>query len=575
MLRGRRVSDWSLIRVLTNADFSWAAKLASLLLLPFAHEDLAIVFGAYFIVHDLMPVGFVAISLYSGIVASDFALYGIGAGARRLPWLSRYAIDERVHRFGDALKRNVFGLVAICRLVPGIVFVAFIACGWMRVPLRRFTVASLLISALYLPLALYLAIAFGDTLDDYAGLWTWPLLVGVMAAAGFARKRVLAFGAGVDRLIDGETSARPAASPATGGGKVALAERIPPLLFYAPLVLTWLGLALRYRCLTLPSAANPMIATGGMWGESKSRYFLDVAAEERCWIADFVVLRRGSGGSVRRETKRALRMLADAGLDFPLVAKPDIGWHGYGVRRIDDAPALVHYLWRFPIGAKLILQRLVPHDGEAAVLYARLPGEPRGRILSLTFRQFPHVIGDGCSTLRELICADPRLRWKARLHLGADPSHHALDPDDLAGVPARGKRVQVALIANQRAGGSYQDAGRCITEALEARFDAIARGMREFHYGRFDIRFACAEALMRGEDFSIIEINGVGGEAIDAWDPLLPVREVYRRLLLQQRLLFAIGDRNRTRGFQATPPAEFLRYLFRQTKLIRHYPPSS
>ncbi len=343
------MSNWFAVRVFANADFSWAAKLGSLLVLPFAHEDLAIVFGAYFIVHDLMPVGFVAISLYGGIVASDFALYGIGAGARRLPWLSRYAIDARVHRFGDTLRRNVFGLVALCRLVPGIVFVAFIACGWMRVPLGRFTVASLLISALYLPLALYLAIAFGDTLDDYVGLWTWPLLIGVMAAAGFARKRVLAFGGSAGRPLDrGEISTRGAALPATGSGKVALAERIPPALFYAPLVLNWLGLGLRYRCLTLPSAANPMIATGGMWGESKSRYFLDVAAEQRRWIADFVVLRRGSGGVVRCEAKRALRMLADAGLDFPLVAKPDIGWHGYGVRRIDDPSALLSYLVAFP-----------------------------------------------------------------------------------------------------------------------------------------------------------------------------------------------------------------------------------
>jgi hypothetical protein len=50
-----RVSGWITVGVLANADVSWAAKLGSLLLLPFAHEDLAIVFGAYFIVHDLMP----------------------------------------------------------------------------------------------------------------------------------------------------------------------------------------------------------------------------------------------------------------------------------------------------------------------------------------------------------------------------------------------------------------------------------------------------------------------------------------------------------------------------------------
>ena len=90
-------------------------------------------------------------------------------------------------------KRNVFGLVALCRVVPGVVFVAFVACGWARVSLARFTAASLIISALYLPLMLYLVIVFGDALDDRVGLWAWPMLFVAIAATSFARKRVFAF----------------------------------------------------------------------------------------------------------------------------------------------------------------------------------------------------------------------------------------------------------------------------------------------------------------------------------------------------------------------------------------------
>lgn len=174
-------------------DFAWLARLGSLLVLPFAHEDLAIVAGAYIVVHDLMPVSLVTLSIYGGIIASDFALYGIGAGARRLPWLSRFAVDSRVEHFAETVKRNMFGLVAICRLVPGMVFVAFVACGWMRVPLARFTVASLIISALYLPIVFYLVVVFGEAMDHRVGLWSWPLLLGVLVVAGYARQRVLAF----------------------------------------------------------------------------------------------------------------------------------------------------------------------------------------------------------------------------------------------------------------------------------------------------------------------------------------------------------------------------------------------
>jgi membrane protein DedA with SNARE-associated domain len=560
-------------------DVAGLARIVVLLVLPFAHEDLAIVLGGYIVVNDLMPVGLVAASIYGGIIASDFALYGIGAAARHVPWLSRFAVDERVRRFGDTLKRNVFGLVALCRVVPGVVFVAFVACGWTRVSLARFTAASLVISALYLPLMLYLVIVFGDALDDRLGLWAWPMLFLVVAATSFARKRVFAFAKASEPEPAGE-----AVLPATCFGmppltradrKVAKAERIPPGLFYVPLVLNWLLLGLRYRSLTLPTAVNPKIFAGGMWGESKSSYFFDVDPAMRKWIADFVVIQRSVGvWNLGADIDRAARALAEAGLDFPVIAKPDIGWHGYGVRLIEDLAQLESYIARYPESATLILQRFVPHAGEAAVLYARLPEEPSGRILSLTFRYFPHVVGNGSLTVRQLIDSDERAKWKSALHLGIDPSHHGVDPRNLDTIPARGEVVRIALIGNQRAGALYRDGRRHITAALEARFDAIGRSMNEFHYGRFDLRFESLDGFMRGEDFSIMEINGIGGEAIDCWDPRLAVGEVYRRLANQQRLLFLIGQRNRERGFQPTRIGDFIGSLIRQTHLIRRYPAS-
>ncbi len=184
------MGDWiAKIGALPAIDLSWLAKFASLLILPFAHEDLAVVTGAYIVVNGLMPIGLVVVTIYVGMVASDFALYGLGVGARRLPWLSGCA-NERVRRFSNALRRNIFGLVVLCRVVPGVVFVALVACGWTKVPLLRFTAASLLVSALYLPLILYLTITLGDALDDHIGLWAWPALLLVLIAAGFMRKRV-------------------------------------------------------------------------------------------------------------------------------------------------------------------------------------------------------------------------------------------------------------------------------------------------------------------------------------------------------------------------------------------------
>ncbi|MBS0248534.1 MAG: ATP-grasp domain-containing protein [Proteobacteria bacterium] len=559
-------------------DPSGFAKVTSLLVLPFAHEDLAIVIGGYIIVNNIMPATLVALSIYGGIVASDFALYGIGAAARHVPWLNRYAIDARVVRFGDKLKRNVFGLVALCRVVPGVVFVAFVACGWARVSFLRFVAASLIVSALYLPLMLYLVIVFGDALDDHVGLWAWPVLLVLIGVTSLARKRIFAFCGATEEIADTplphSTFGMPPLSHADR--KVAAAERIPPFLFYLPLVLNWLLLGFRHRCLTLPTAANPTIFTGGMWGETKSSYFRDVAPDERRWIADFVIVeRQAQAHDLGTDVDKALRAVAEAGLAFPLVAKPDVGWHGHGVRCLEDRAALERYMAHFPDGVPLMLQRYVPYAAEAAVLYARMPDEPKGEILSLTFRYFPHVVGDGQSTLRMLIERDPRAQWKSSLHLGRDASHRGVDMRELDRVPERGEVVRIALIGNQRAGALYRDGRRYLTAALEERFNAIATSMREFHYGRFDLRFENVEALMRGENFSIVEINGIGGEAIDCWDPHLSVREVYRRLAAQQRLLFALGERNLARGFEPTEVGEFLISLIRQGQLIRRYPAST
>jgi membrane protein DedA with SNARE-associated domain len=212
---------------LSAHDYSWLAQFFSLLFLPFAHEDLAIILGAYVVVNDIMPVGLVALCIYGGMVASDFALYGIGAGARRLPWLSRLAVDDRVRNFTDMLKRNLFEIVALCRVVPGVVFVAFVACGWRRVPLARFTVASLVVSALYLPLMLCIVVFFGDALDGRVGWWTWPFLLCVLMAIGFVRRQVFNFQQ-APKPADGT---RPIHVPLRKVGKMAPRDRISVGLF--------------------------------------------------------------------------------------------------------------------------------------------------------------------------------------------------------------------------------------------------------------------------------------------------------------------------------------------------------
>jgi membrane protein DedA with SNARE-associated domain len=493
-------------------DHSWLAQFFSLLVLPFANEDLAIILGAYIVVNKIMPAALVALCIYGGMVASDFLLYGIGAGARRLPWLTRLAVNDRVHDFAGVLKRNVFGIMALCRLVPGVVFIAFVACGWTRVPLAQFSLASLVISALYLPLMLCIMVFFGAALDDQAGLWAWPFLLCVLVGIGFVRRQVFFFQEPIERSDD-----EPVPLAASDGGapfQPALTERVQRALLGLTMMLSWVGFALRYRSPTLPTAVNPRKPMGGIWGESKSEYLLDVTGNERLWIAEFAVMKRGVGPrSLHADLEHAREAMCSAELSFPVVAKSDTGCHD--VRRIDDLAALLEYIRHFPAGEKLILQRLVPGAGEAIALYARMPGAQSGRLLSLDYR-----FDTGQTT-------DERQR--------------------------------------------YHDGSRYMTRALEARLDGIARSMREFHYGRFRLRFVSRDGLMQGRELSVIEIDGIGSSGNGVRNTSLSMGEMHRRSIDRLRIMFLIGAKNRERGFEPLACAAAFKSLIGQGQRSRRY----
>jgi hypothetical protein len=112
------------------------------------------------------------------------------------------------------------------------------------------------------------------------------------------------------------------------------------------------------------------------------------------------------------------------------------------------------------------------------------------------------------------------------------------------------------------------------TPALSARFDAISRSMPEFHYGRFDVRFASDARLQQGEDFRVIEINCAGSEAISTWDPEKTVGPVYAQILVQQQLMFEIGAANRGRGWKPPGLLPMICAARRQNRLVRQYAPS-
>lgn len=347
---------------------------------------------------------------------------------------------------------------------------------------------------------------------------------------------------------------------ARGGRILSPFEFWPGWLFYFPVVAQWILLGLRHGDFSLPAAANPRIPVGGLCGESKTDIFDLAGPEARRWIAPWTSFVTGGDDRAAAEAARLA-----ARLRYPLVVKPDIGCNGTGVRLAQDAAALARALPDYPSGVRLVLQELVPWEGEAGIFYMRRPGEARGRVTSLTLKCAPTVTGDGASTLRALILADRRAGRVP--HLYFPRLEGRLDT-----VPAKGERVRLVFSGNHCKGSVFLDGRAEITPALVERIDAFARDIADFHFGRIDLRYASLAELRRGEGFRVIEVNGVGSEATHIWDPDCTLREAYAAQFFHYRAAFEIGREMKARGVRTPGKWEMLRLWRLQKRLLRSYP---
>jgi hypothetical protein len=355
-----------------------------------------------------------------------------------------------------------------------------------------------------------------------------------------------------------------AALRATPRRPLSTFETWPYWLFYAPMPLLWLYLGARYGGLTLPALANTAAPLSGFLGESKSDGFILLGPKGRKSLAPYATFRASPSGNTRDNDFRACAAMREAHLDFPLVAKPDIGQNGAGVKIVRDREALREWLSRFPRGEKAILQKYIENEGEAGVFYVRKPDAAHGHIVSLTLKQLPTVCGDGISTLRELIERDDRARHLAKVYFARHKGHL----DEV--VPA-GERVRLVSVGNHCRGAIFRNGAMHITPDMEAAFDAIAREVPGFLFGRFDVKFSSVRDLEQGKNFTILEINGADAEMTHIWDRDETIGGAYKVLFEQYRAAFELGAYHRARGARPVGVGAFLAAWLRNRARLKSY----
>lgn len=345
---------------------------------------------------------------------------------------------------------------------------------------------------------------------------------------------------------------------------VSFFEFWPGWLFYAPVFIFWVAQSIRYRSVTLPSLANPLINAGGICGESKNDIFALAGPLARPFIADYVPLTT-AGHNDADDLTLAKAAITAAGLSYPLVAKPDMSCNGVGVRIVRDDAELAAYLAAFPRATRLQLQSLVTMPGEAGIFYIRHPHEPCGRITSVTLKFPPTVIGDGTSTIRALIAADARLAAVSHLLLPK------LGPK-AGDIPAPGAETRLVFVGNHCRGSTFKDGINIVTPALTARIDEIVKDMAELYFTRIDLRYESLEDLQAGKNFKIIEFNGSGSEATHIWDPKMTIREAYKTQFFHYGESFEIGAAIRAEGRKPIGLARLFTLWRHQKRLMAAYP---
>ena len=304
----------------------------------------------------------------------------------------------------------------------------------------------------------------------------------------------------------------------------------------------WLWFAARARHLIFFSNVNPAIPLGGAMGESKWDILKLLPPE---------IVPKTVSIQAEADFEQVLSALDAAKINFPLIAKPDVGERGFLVKKIENAKILREYLSRWNV--KFILQEFLTLPVEASVLYHVFPGEGGAfDITSICLKEFLSIRGDGVSSIGQLMTKNARSAFQI-------PRFERDFPDILKKTPVSGETVLLEPIGNHSRGTKFLNGNHLISAEMLSVFEPVCRQIPGVQYARFDLKSSSIEALQRGE-FKVMELNGVLGEPAHIYDPTHGMFRAYRDLYQHWRLLFRLNRAQRKLGYDPTPLGEALRF---------------
>lgn len=283
---------------------------------------------------------------------------------------------------------------------------------------------------------------------------------------------------------------------------------------------------MKARSLWFFTASNPTITFGGFEGESKQEIYEQLPPGS--YPKSIYISPKSNFSSVEQ-------LIEDRGFLYPFVVKPNVGMMGFMFRKINSKQELQLYHERVPVN--YIIQKLIDYPIEVSIFYYRMPGKKRGTISGFLMKQPPEIIGDGRSTLQQLIQENRDLKYKF-------DEINTRHQDKLDMILPFGKRFILSHASNRSQGGKLLNLQHEIDEKLTAVIDKISQHSRYFYYGRYDIKCASIEALKNGTEFSILEYNGSGAGIQHVYGSGLSLWQACGLILLHWKVLYQISVHN-------------------------------
>jgi hypothetical protein len=295
---------------------------------------------------------------------------------------------------------------------------------------------------------------------------------------------------------------------------------------YIPIAPVWLWYCARARSFWFFTASNPSLTFGGFEGEGKKEMYDQLPP--RSYPKSVFISTASSFSSVKE-------LLESHHFSFPFVVKPDVGSMGLMFRKVNSEKQLKRYHKR--MHANYLVQELIEYPLEVSVFYYLMPDAEKGTVTGFLLKQQPEVIGDGKSTLFQLIKKNKDLKYKL-------DEINARHRERLDMILPDGEKFILSHASNRSQGGKLINLAHEIDDKLVSLFDSISRHTKYFYYGRYDIKCSSIEDLKNGSRFSILEYNGAGAGIQHVYGNGLTLWQACATILQHWKILYRISIHN-------------------------------